>query len=35
MYPSKSDSANKLAEKSDSSLYKAKRSGKNRVVAYF
>jgi diguanylate cyclase len=34
LYPADADSYNKLIEKSDSSLYKAKRSGKNRVVAY-
>jgi two-component system cell cycle response regulator len=34
LYPSDADSSNKLIEKSDRSLYKAKRSGKNRVVAY-
>ena len=34
LYPSDADSANNLIEKSDDSLYKAKRSGKNRVVAY-
>ena len=34
MYPSDADSFNQLIEKSDSSLYKAKRTGKDRVVAY-
>ena len=34
MYPSNADSSSKLIEKSDSALYKAKHSGKNRVVAY-
>jgi two-component system cell cycle response regulator len=34
LYPSDADSSIKLIEKSDSSLYQAKRSGKNRVVAY-
>ena len=34
MYPSDANSLNELIEKSDSSLYKAKRGGKNRVHAY-
>lgn len=34
MYPSDADSSNRLIENSDSSLYTAKRSGKNRVMAY-
>ena len=34
LYPSDAHSLNALIEKSDKSLYKAKRDGKNRVYSY-
>ena len=34
MYPSDANSLDELIEKSDSSLYQAKRDGKNRVIVY-
>jgi diguanylate cyclase (GGDEF)-like protein len=34
VYPLDANSLNELIEKSDNSLYKAKRDGKNRVYTY-
>jgi diguanylate cyclase len=34
MYPLDANSLDELIEKSDSSLYQAKRDGKNRVIVY-